>query len=106
MQRNQLGNVAIRRLTTAAPFLTHDLDMAAGGPAEWGLGFMLHPQGGPNGRRPGSLSWAGLANTYYWVDPAERLCAVILTQMLPFADPDCLALAATFERALYAEIAD
>ena len=66
---------------------------------------MLHPQGGPNGRRPGSLSWAGLANTYYWVDPAERLCAVILTQMLPFADPDCLALAATFERAVYAEIA-
>ena len=105
MQRNQLGHVAIRRLATAAPFLTHDLDMAAGGPAEWGLGFMLHPQGGPNGRRPGSLSWAGLANTYYWVDPAERLCAVILTQMLPFADPDCLALAATFERAVYAEIA-
>ena len=105
MQRNQLGEVKIRKLASAAPFLTHDLDMADGGPAEWGLCGMLHPQGGPNGRRPGSLSWAGLANTYYWVDPAERLCAVILTQMLPFADPDCLALAATFERAVYATIA-
>ena len=104
MQRNQLGDVAIRRLTTAAPFLTHDLDMTGGGPAEWGLGFMLHPQGGPNGRRPGSFSWAGLANTYYWVDPEEQLCAVILTQLLPFADPACLELAAIFERAVYAEI--
>jgi CubicO group peptidase (beta-lactamase class C family) len=105
MRRNQLGDAVIRRLPTTAPFLTHDLDMTDGGPAEWGLGFMLHPQGGPHGRRPGSLSWAGLANTYYWVDPAERLCAVILTQMLPFSDPDCRNLAAVFEQAVYAEIA-
>jgi CubicO group peptidase (beta-lactamase class C family) len=105
MQRNQLGDAVIRRLPTSAPFLTHDLDMTDGGPAEWGLGFMLHPQGGPHGRRPGSMSWAGLANTYYWVDPAERLCAVILTQMLPFSDPDCRTLAAVFEQAVYAEIA-
>jgi CubicO group peptidase (beta-lactamase class C family) len=104
MKRNQLGKATIRPLPTSAPFLTHDLDMTNGGPAEWGLGFMLHPQGGPHGRRSGSLSWAGLANTYYWVDPAERLCAVILTQMLPFSDPDCVNLAAAFEQAVYAEI--
>ena len=105
MRRNQLGGAVIRPLPTAAPFLTHDLDMSGGGKVEWGLGFLLHPDGGPHGRRPGSLSWAGLANTYYWVDPAERLCAVIMTQLLPFSDPECLALYAAFERAVYAEIA-
>jgi CubicO group peptidase (beta-lactamase class C family) len=104
MCRGQLGDIAIRRLTTTAPFLTHDLDMNDGRPVDWGLGFMLHPEGGAHGRRPGSLSWAGLANTYYWIDPAERLCAVLMTQLLPFSDPDCRALYAAFERAVYAGI--
>jgi len=104
MRRSQLGDISIRHLTTTAPFLTHDLDMNDGRPVDWGLGFMLHPQGGAHGRRPGSLSWAGLANTYYWIDPVERLCAVIMTQLLPFSDPDCRALYAAFERAVYAEI--
>ena len=47
------------------------------------------------------LSWAGLANTYFWVDPSRHVAGVILTQILPFADPGVLGLYAKFESGVY-----
>ena len=86
------------------PFLTHDLDVGAalglGAPA-WGLGLAVSPQTGPNGRSAGSLAWAGLANTYYWVDPERQVAGVFMSQLLPFADPTVLKAFAAFERGVY-----
>ena len=53
----------------------------------------------------GSLAWAGLFNTYFWVDPNKRVTGTILTQLLPFADDQVLKLFAKFESGLYAAIA-
>ena len=50
---------------------------------------MINIAAGPNGRSAGTLTWAGIFNTYYWLDPARRVAGVILTQILPFADPAC-----------------
>ena len=44
-----------------------------------------------DGRSAGSLTWAGLFNTYYWIDPAMRIAGVIMMQILPFADRQALA---------------
>jgi len=33
----------------------------------------------------GSYGWSGAANTYFWVDPAEELTVIFLTQLLPYA---------------------
>lgn len=33
----------------------------------------------------GELSWGGAASTAFWVDPAEQICAVFMTQLLPSA---------------------
>ena len=55
----------------------------------------------PGKRSPGSLAWAGLANTYYWLDPKKKMTGVILTQILPFADQKALKLLADFETAVY-----
>jgi hypothetical protein len=52
----------------------------------------------PGGRSAGSLAWAGLGNTYFWIDPARGRH---LMQLLPFADPKALALLDAFERAVY-----
>jgi CubicO group peptidase (beta-lactamase class C family) len=54
------------------------------------------------GSSPGSLAWAGLANTYFWIDPARDVSGVILMQVLPFADGKCLEAFAGFERGVYA----
>jgi hypothetical protein len=43
-----------------------------------------------NGRRAGSLTWAGLFNTHYWIDPSMRIAAVIMMQILPFADEEAV----------------
>ena len=68
---------------------------------KWGLGFMISTEAVPGGRGPGSLAWAGLGNTYFWIDPARGVAGVILMQLIPFADPKALALLADFEQALY-----
>jgi methyl acetate hydrolase len=61
----------------------------------WGLGHMINMEPGPNGRSAGSLAWAGLLNTYYWIDRAKRVAAVFMTQVLPFADRHALSLTAS-----------
>ena len=66
-----------------------------------GLGFLTNTQQGPNGRSAGSLAWAGLVNTYFWVDPTAGIAGLILTQSMPFADPKALALLAALERGTY-----
>ena len=62
---------------------------------------MINTQRTPEGRSPGSLAWAGLANTYYWLDPSRNVGGVILTQILPFIDPKVMPLYSAFERGVY-----
>jgi methyl acetate hydrolase len=69
---------------------------------KWGLSFMINTAKTPEGRSPGGLFWAGLANTYFWIDPARDISGVILMQLLPFADGKCLEAFAGFERGVYA----
>ena len=69
----------------------------------WSLAFMTNEEDAPGGgRSAGSLAWAGLANTYYWIDPKRDVAGVVVTQILPFADPKVLDLLGAFERAVYA----
>ena len=56
-------------------------------------------------RSAGSLAWAGLGNTYFWIDPAKGIAGVILMQLLPFADPKALDVLDDFENEVYASIA-
>jgi CubicO group peptidase (beta-lactamase class C family) len=58
----------------------------------------------PGGRNAGSLAWAGLANTYFWIDPAAGIVGVILMQLIPFADAKALAVFDGFEKAVYAAV--
>ena len=62
---------------------------------------MLNVQAGPNGRSAGTVSWGGLFNTYYWIDPSRDITGVILMQLLPFGDSKCLEAFAGFERGVY-----
>jgi CubicO group peptidase (beta-lactamase class C family) len=52
-------------------------------------------------RSPGSLSWGGINNTYFWIDSARGIAGVIMMQYLPFADARALATYDTFERGAY-----
>ena len=102
MAENAMGELDVRPLVTAAPAYSNDAEFFPGMRKKWGLGFMISTAPGPAGRRAGSLNWAGLGNTYFWIDRAAGLAGVILMQLIPFADRQSLALLDAFERALYA----
>ncbi len=68
----------------------------------WTLGFLRNAEDVPGGRRAGSLAWGGIANCYYWADPASGVAGVLFAQFLPFADPKMMATFEAFERATYA----
>jgi CubicO group peptidase (beta-lactamase class C family) len=103
MGRNQIGALAVGKLVTALPNSSNDAEFFPGMAKRWSLGFMVNEEDAPaGGRSAGSLAWAGLANTYYWIDPKRDLAGVIVTQILPFADPKALGLLDAFERAVYA----
>ncbi len=102
MSQNQIGDLTVGLLKSAIPGSSNDAEFFPGMPKKWGLGYMISTLEAPTGRSAGSLAWAGLANTYYWLDPARRVTGVILTQILPFADPAALGVFDQFERAIYA----
>ena len=89
-------------LTSSTPHLARDFDAFPGQPTGWSLGFLVNLEPSSTGRSAGSLTWAGLSNCYYWLDPKRRVAGVMLAQLLPFADPGALALFDRFERAVYA----
>ena len=101
MGRNHIGSVGVRAVKTAMPERSSDFTFVADERDKWGIGFMITADGKPGGRSAGSLSWGGLNNTYFWVDPARGIAGVILMQYLPFADSKALALYDAFERAVY-----
>ena len=101
MAANHIGNVLVGPLKTAIPPLSNDVDVFPGMPKKWGLSFLINTERAPTGRSAGSLAWAGLANTYFWIDPAKGVGGVYLSQVLPFVDVKSLPLFAAFETAVY-----
>jgi methyl acetate hydrolase len=100
MGANAMGALACVPMKTAIAGLSADVDFIAG--MKWGLSFLMNPTPLPTGRSANSLAWAGLANSFFWIDPARRVAGVYATQLLPFADARALDLFARFETETYA----
>ena len=102
MGQNHIGELTMTKMTSSVAFATNDVDLYPDMVKKWGLSFLITTAQTAEGRSPGSLAWAGLANTYYWIDPVRDVTGVILMQVLPFADGQCLEAFAGFERGVYA----
>jgi CubicO group peptidase (beta-lactamase class C family) len=103
MSRNNMGSCNVNTLRSVHPF-SNDANFYPDMVQKWGLTFLINTEATAEGRSAGSLAWAGLANTYYWIDPAKNVSGVIATQLFPFADVEALALLKEFESAVYASI--
>lgn len=101
MSTNQIGDIDAGILKTTNPPLSGDVDFFPGVRLRWGLGGMINIDPVAGGRAAGSQTWAGLYNTYYWIDPASRMAGVIMMQILPFADRRALGVYRQFERGVY-----
>jgi methyl acetate hydrolase len=101
MGSNQIGDTEAGIMKTYVPARSNDVDFFPGMPLRWGLGYMINLRPVPDGRSANSLTWAGIYNTYYWIDPTRHITGLFMTQVLPFADQASLQLYGQFERGVY-----
>lgn len=101
MSVNGTGSIAAGRLKTARAAQSSDVDFHPGHDDRYTLGFLMNPEAIPGERSAGSLAWAGINNTYYWIDPKRGVSGVIMMQFLPFADKEAVALLDDYQRAVY-----
>lgn len=104
MSTNQMGDTRVAALKTAMPPYSNDAEFFPGMPKTWGLSFMINTEQAPTGRSAGSLAWAGLANSYYWIDPSRGIGGVYATQIIPFVDKKSLPLFLDFEKTVYDQL--
>jgi CubicO group peptidase (beta-lactamase class C family) len=97
---NQMGSNRVTNLVAAIP-LTNDAEFFPGVNKSWSLAFQINHEPVFTGRPAGGLMWAGLANSYYWIDPITGVGGVYATQIFPFADREALPLYYAFETAVY-----
>ncbi len=101
MSRNQVGLLRAGHIGTTMPHLALAFDGMPDQRTGWGLGFLINPETGPNGRSAGSLAWAGIFNSYYWIDPHAGVAGLFISQLSPFSDPGALECFAALERMAY-----
>ena len=102
MAQNHIGDLeAADSVISSAPGLSNDFDLMPESEDKFGLGFLINSEPIPGGRSAGSLAWAGLYNTYFWIDREKDICGVLITQILPFYDADVVGLLNGFETAVY-----
>ncbi len=101
MSENHIGDLTAGDMTTAVPPLSNDVKFSPGVVHKHGLGFLINTSRLPGARAAGSLSWAGIFNSYYWIDPTKRVAGVLMMQILPFFDVKAIPVYERFERATY-----
>ncbi|GAA6000615.1 hypothetical protein JCM10207_004577 [Rhodosporidiobolus poonsookiae] len=74
--------------------------------AKSGLGWnlmqtLVHRDEANSGLKPGTLEWSGAVNTYFFVDPATGVGAVLSAHFFPFADPAMLEVRDEFFKWVY-----
>lgn len=104
MGRNAIGDINVPVMRSDNPALAREVEMFPGMVKKWGLSFLINTEDAPTGRAAGSLAWAGVHNTFFWVDPTRKLAAVLMMQLLPANDEHVLETLAGYETALYGSL--
>ncbi|KAF2110203.1 phosphatidylinositol-glycan biosynthesis class S protein-domain-containing protein [Lophiotrema nucula] len=70
-------------------------------PQGWGLSMFLTIAPGDSGRGANTGWWAGLANSFFWVDREKGVAGVIAGQVVPFGDGKVIPAWFGVEKAIY-----
>lgn len=102
MGENNIGSLFVELQPDADKQRTRPFPLGAGHD-KFGLGFQIassDPQYAKF-RSPGSMSWAGIYNTEFWIDPVKHIGAVQMMQVLPFYDEGAIRTLRDFEELVY-----
>ena len=101
MGQNHIGELSVRPFRSLAPEFATDNAALPGALDKFGLGFALNSRALDRGRGANTMSWAGIFNTFFWIDREKKLCAVLMTQMSPGLDEGPRKLLGDFDQAVY-----
>ena len=102
--QNHIGQIQLPALMkSTVPELSNDVP-ALPVPQGWGLGFHLTLADLPGMRSNGTGDWAGVFNSYYWIDRAKGIGGVLMTQLLPFFDMPVVETLMGFELGVYQQV--
>ncbi len=105
MGENNIGSIFVELQPSMEPALAKPFPLGAGHD-KFGFGFQIassNPQYAKF-RSPGSMSWAGIDNTEFWVDPVQHIGGVMMMQMLPFYDDGAIRTLRDFEELVYRDL--
>jgi methyl acetate hydrolase len=102
MGQNHIGSIFVEQQPAADPLRTKPFPLGAGRD-KFGLGFQIASNDSQNAkyRSAGSMSWAGIFNTEFWIDPERRIAGVQMMQVLPFYDDGAIRTLRDFEELVY-----
>ena len=103
--RNQIGEFGASMQRTAVSDRSNDF-IFMDGSQKFGFGVMVETVQQPGKRPVGSFGWGGIVNTFFWVDTASDLAAVLMMQLAPFANRASIELLDAFERAVYRDFSE
>ena len=105
MGQNAMGSVFVQLQPDADKQRTKPFPLGAG-KDKFGLGFQIAADDPATKgfRSPGSMSWAGIFNTEFWVDPVKQIGGVHMMQLLPFYDEGAIRALRGFEGTVYREL--
>ena len=102
--RDHMGGIRLpEMIKTQMPALSNDVPSLPFRQS-WGLGFHLMLDDVPGARSAGSADWAGVFNSYYWIDRTKGVGGVLMTQLLPFFDMAVVEALMGFEGAVYQQV--
>lgn len=101
MSTNQIGDLRAGAMGTSMPDIAQPFDQFPDQHTGWTLGFLTNPEPIEGRRSAGSLAWAGIFNSYFWIDPAKGIGGLFMTQLSPFGDPGALRCLEAVERMAY-----
>jgi methyl acetate hydrolase len=101
MGSNQIGELRLMPFSSLVPQLATDGAVLPGSLDKFGLGFAVNTSAVKNGRGTNTMSWAGIFNTFFWIDREKRVCAVLMSQMSPGLADGPAKLLEDFDRAVY-----
>ena len=104
MAANSMGDLRVVALPVVIPDLTNEAEFFPGVEKSWGLTFQINEEPLPTGRPAGGLMWAGLANSFFWIDMANQVGGAYISQQLPFADARSYQLYEDIETATYSSL--
>ncbi len=103
MKNNQIGDINMDASENYFnPAYCCNLENFTTETTKWGLAWAIDTEGKAYGRKPGTVYWGGMMNTYFYIDYKSEVAVCVFSQHIPFNHPATTVFLDSFSEVLYA----